>query len=154
MEPYFPDASLVDWVGTSLYNNKYQFASSPTKGVDNNEMYFGIGDYADPVKNLSHTADLAKKYNKPIIITEGGSGYLSGNADTTTFAADRIREAYTTLDVYKRQEKNCCPCFLCPSPYRKAMWTNGHWRKQTEKLASAAHLQSKRHSWQKPKAQT
>ncbi len=91
MEPYFPDASLVDRVGTSLYNNKYQFASSPTKGVDNNEMYFGIGDYANPVKNLSHTADLAKKYNKPIIITEGGSGYLSGNADTTTFAADRIR---------------------------------------------------------------
>lgn len=105
MEPYFPDASLVDWVGTSLYNNKYQSASNPTKGVDNNEMYFGIGDYADPVKNLSHTADLAKKYNKPIIITEGGSGYLSGNADTTTFAADRIREAYTSLNMVYPQVK-------------------------------------------------
>ena len=57
------------------------------------------------MKNLSHTADLAKKYNKPIIITEGGSGYLSGNADTTTFAADRIREAYTTLNMVYPQVK-------------------------------------------------
>lgn len=106
METYFPNASLVDWIGASLYTNKYQSAFSPQAGQDANEMYFGIGNYADPVKSFSHAADLAKKYNKPMIVTEGGSGHsISGSASLSDFAAERVKEMYTTLNMVYPQVK-------------------------------------------------
>ena len=107
MEPYFPDASLVDWVGASLYNNKYQNANSPSSAGDTNDMYFGLNQYADPVKNLEHTVDLAKKYNKPVIVTESGSGYAlpSGGEDLSAFAANRTTELYSTLTMVYPQVK-------------------------------------------------
>ncbi|MCI8342763.1 MAG: hypothetical protein HFE62_06100 [Firmicutes bacterium] len=107
MEDFFPDASLVDWVGTSLYSNKYQFASRPSSDGDVNDMYFGLANYADPVKNLEETANLAKKYNKPIIVTEGGTGYSlpGGGEDLSSFAANRVTEMYTTVNMVYPQVK-------------------------------------------------
>ncbi len=105
-EQYFPNPALVDWIGTSLYMNRYQFANQPQTGKDSNEMYFGIGNYADPVKNMAHTATLAQKYKKPIIVTEGGSGHtVNGSTDLSAFAASRVRELYTSLNMVYPQVK-------------------------------------------------
>lgn len=106
MESYFPGSNVVDWIGTSLYMNKYQFAYDPKPGADTNEMYFGIGNYADPVKNMAETAALAQKYQKPLIVTEGGSGHsVSGAGDLSAFASQRLSELYNTLNMVYPQVK-------------------------------------------------
>ncbi|GFI61710.1 hypothetical protein IMSAG049_00873 [Clostridiales bacterium] len=103
-DQYFPGADIVDWIGTSLYINKYQSPSSPSSQGDVNDMYFGLNQYADAVKNLDETVELSKKYNKPIIISEGGSGYGIGE-DLSGFAANRVTEMYTTLNMVYPQIK-------------------------------------------------
>lgn len=125
METYFPDASLVDWIGVSLYMNRYQTANAQ-KGQDANEMYFGNGDYADPVKNITHAAELAEKYRKPIIVTEGGSGHTLSGADASlaTFAAERVREMYTTLNMVYPQVKAIIYFDKDTSGYRYSLQSN------------------------------
>ncbi len=107
MESFYPDSSLVDWVGASLYMNKYQFANNMSSAGDANDMYFGLGQYADAVKSLEHVADIAAKYNKPIIVTESGSGYASssGGEDLSAFAANRLTELYGTINMVYPQVK-------------------------------------------------
>lgn len=107
MESFWPDSSLVDWVGVSLYLNKYQYANSPSSAGDVNDMYFGLNQYADAVKNIEHVVDLAGKYNKPVMVTESGSGYAipSGSENLSAFAANRITELYGTLNMVYPQVK-------------------------------------------------
>ncbi len=107
MEEFFPSADLVDWIGTSLYNNKYQNPFNASSTDDVNDMYFGLAQYADPVKNMEETIDLAKKYNKPVIVAEGGTGYAlpNGGEDLSAFAANRVTEMYTTVNMVYPQVK-------------------------------------------------
>ncbi len=107
MGVYFPDPSLVDWVGASLYMNKYQYAGNPTSAGDANDMYFGLNQYADAVKSMEHVVKLADQYKKPVIVTEQGSGYAlpSGGEDLSAFAVNRITESYGTLNMVYPQIK-------------------------------------------------
>ena len=107
MEIYFPDAALVDWVGVSLYNNRYQNANNPKSAGDANDMYFGLNQYADAVKSMEHVVKLADQYKKPVIVTEQGSGYAlpSGGEDLSAFAVNRITESYGTLNMVYPQIK-------------------------------------------------
>lgn len=102
---YYPGDQYVDWVGVSLYTNQYRNPNAPAAGADHEEMYYGNGVYANPIAKLR---DIVDRYGdrKPIIITEGGSGYrIKGTSDLTNFAKNRIDTLYTYVNMVYPQVK-------------------------------------------------
>lgn len=102
---YYPGDEYVDWVGVSLYTNKYNVATL-TEGKDHDEMYYSLGKYANPILKLK---DIVDRYGskKPIIITEGGSGHsvVGKNLDLTEFAKSRMNILYTYANMLFPQVK-------------------------------------------------
>ena len=103
---FYPGDSYVDWVGVSLYTNRYLSYTAGAKQNDVTEMYFGFGDYADPVKSIAPVVELAGQHSKPVMVTEGGSGWRTqGGEDLSAFAAQRVAELYGTLNMVYPQVK-------------------------------------------------
>ncbi|MFV0315293.1 MAG: glycosyl hydrolase [Anaerotignum sp.] len=103
---YYPGDNYVDWVGVSLYTNKYRNAQNPVQGKDYEEMYYGNGAYANPLTKLKN---IVARYGdrKPIIITECGVGYgINGKTlDLTSFAKERMQMLYSYANMLYPQVK-------------------------------------------------
>lgn len=103
---YYPGDSYVDWVGVSLYTNKYRNPQNPVVGKDFEEMYYGNGAYANPLTKLKN---IVARYGskKPIIITECGVGYgINGKTlDLNSFAKERIQMLYSYANMLYPQVK-------------------------------------------------
>lgn len=103
---YYPGDSYVDWVGVSLYTNKYRNSQNPIVGKDFEEMYYGNGAYANPLTKLKN---IVARYGskKPIIITECGVGHgINGKSiDLNSFAKERVQMLYTYANMLYPQVK-------------------------------------------------
>ncbi len=76
MNDYYPGDEYVDWVGVSLYMQKYFLGRNNwAENEKFNEVVFFSGRNADPVKMLD---EVVTKYGgrKPIMITESGSSHF------------------------------------------------------------------------------
>lgn len=106
MEDYYPGDEYVDWVGASLYAGKYFLGKIWPEEQKFNEVVFGAGDGADPVKMLD---EIATKFGdrKPIMIAECGAAHTvrSLGEDTTDWAKMRLRQIYSYLPMYYPQVK-------------------------------------------------
>ncbi len=103
---YYPGDAYVDWVGVSLYTDKFRNYANPVPVQDFEEMYYGNGAYSNPLTKLR---DIVDRYGnkKPIIITEGGTGHsIEGKTvDLTAFAKNRIHMLYTYVNMLYPQVK-------------------------------------------------
>ena len=106
MSVYYPGDEYVDWVGVSLYYNRYQNSKTCEEGEDFNNMYFGVGNWAEPVTSV---AEVVERFGdrKPIMITEGGVGHYNTatNMDLSDYAAERVTSAYRALTMVYPQIK-------------------------------------------------
>lgn len=104
IDSYYPGDEYVDWVGCSLYTNKFRNHDSAATGQDFEEMFYGNGIYANPITKLKAIVD---KYGgkKPIIITEGGFGHTAATVDLTDFAVSRMKIMYTYANMVFPQVK-------------------------------------------------
>ncbi len=96
---FYPGNTYVDWVGASLYTNS-QNASGYTDYSDDS-MYFGRGAFADCVLSLKTVAEFAEDHNKPVVVTEGGTGIISisTGADYSQKAVVQTRKMYAALNM-------------------------------------------------------
>lgn len=100
MDTFYPGDSYVDWVGTSLYYNRYHHSGDTAR-----DEFYGVGKYGDALLNVQQTVNLAKLHNKPVFITEGGSSNKFGDTDNSSWAADRMQRAYAYLPMVYPQIK-------------------------------------------------
>lgn len=101
MDTFYPGDQYVDWVGTSLYYNKFSNTGDTTR-----DAFYGVGDqYGDPLLNVQQTVNLSKLHNKPIMITEGGAANQWGGQDLSGWAAERMQKAYAFLPMVYPQIK-------------------------------------------------
>ncbi len=68
-EDFYPDGSLVDWVGVSLYYNYTNPGGEKREWLE----YIRAGRFADPVGNASEVVEIARSKGKPVIVTESGA---------------------------------------------------------------------------------
>ena len=94
MDDYYPGDDVVDWVGASLYYNKYALSGDRVR-----DSFYGVGLYGDAVLNAQQIVNLSRMHSKPVMITEGGSAWYQQGEDTTEFAADRVMKAMTYLTM-------------------------------------------------------
>ncbi|MBE7036989.1 MAG: hypothetical protein E7403_06825, partial [Ruminococcaceae bacterium] len=103
-DDYYPGDEYVDWVGVSLYAQKY-FQGNPNAKKDD-EILFKTGVNSDPVvaiKNLVETYG----NRKPIMISESGCGHkmVKSGENTETFAIRRLQEYLSYLPMVYPQIK-------------------------------------------------
>lgn len=103
---YYPGDEYVDWVGVSLYTQKYFKASDPQPGKDFNEAYYNNGVYANPINKLRNIVNLYGD-RKPILIQEGAAGYSisSKGIDLTDFAVEVNKKLYNYVSMIFPQVK-------------------------------------------------
>ncbi|KAJ3062827.1 hypothetical protein HDU98_001331, partial [Podochytrium sp. JEL0797] len=87
--PYWPGADFVDWVGISLY-----WKGDPATGYPTHDNSVSPSDYFVQMVQGGGTAGanpmfpfytmFAKKYNKPMMMPEGGSAYALYQTPSTT----------------------------------------------------------------------
>lgn len=99
MDTFYPGDAYVDWVGCSLYYNKYH--SNPNV----KDAFGGTGIYGDALLNVQQTVNLAALHKKPIIATEGGSSNKFNGQDISNEAAERMSKAYAYLPMVYPQIK-------------------------------------------------
>lgn len=99
IDSFYPGDNYADWIGTSLYYNKYSGAA----GAD--PKFVGVGEFGDPMLNIQQTINLSNLHGKPVIITEGGSFHSYKGEDTSQFAQERIKKAYSFLTMVYPQIK-------------------------------------------------
>lgn len=98
MHDFYPGDEYVDWVGVSLYAQKY-FLSDNSQSSDSS-IFFKTGINSDPVLAIQ---DLCDTYGdrKPIMISESGFGHrlVKSGEDTTNFALLRMKQFYSYLPM-------------------------------------------------------
>lgn len=103
-DDYYPGDEYVDWVGISLYAQKY-FKGDKNQSEEN-EVIFKTGVNSDPVIMVK---DIVEKYGdrKPIMLSESGCGHKLSTTgeDITDFALMRLREFYSYLPMVYPQIK-------------------------------------------------
>ncbi|MCI8285167.1 MAG: hypothetical protein HFE90_07905 [Firmicutes bacterium] len=99
IDSFYPGDNYVDWVGTSLYYNKYSGAANA------DPKFVGVGEFGDPMLNIQQTINLSNLHSKPVIITEGGSFHSYRGEDTSQFARERVKKAYSFLTMVYPQIK-------------------------------------------------
>ena len=92
-EMFYPGENYVDWVGTTLYTDRY-FLGEPWAS-ELNQAIFRRGDYANPV-NVVRDIVAAYGGRHPIIVSEGGVSLWNriGAEDLTEWALPFIRKKY------------------------------------------------------------
>lgn len=100
MDTFYPGDAYVDWVGVSLYYNRYHHSGDTAR-----DEFYGVGKYGDAMLNVQQTVNLASLHNKPIIITEGGSSNKFDSGDNSAWAAERMQKAYAYLPMVYPQIK-------------------------------------------------
>ncbi|MDD6484620.1 MAG: S-layer homology domain-containing protein [Clostridiales bacterium] len=106
-DEYYPGDEYVDWVGASLYCNKYFNGQTWSGNSLINEFYFKTGYSADPVLLLE---ELAQKHGatKPIMLAECGSAYTTmGSVNDTDeeWARNRLKGIYNSIPMVYPQVK-------------------------------------------------
>lgn len=104
IDDYYPGDKYVDWVGMSLYAQKYFLGSKNSE--EENEIVFKTGINSEPVIAVKNIID---KYGsrKPIMLSESGCGHRVTNLkeNTTDFALRRLKEYYSYLPMVYPQIK-------------------------------------------------
>jgi len=104
---FYPGDEYVDWVGCSLYMQKY-FNGRNDLADDEKylEAFFGMGPGATPVKMLNELIGLYGG-RKPIMISESGAGHYSRTTgeDLTGWAVSHMRELYSFVPMVYPQVK-------------------------------------------------
>ncbi len=100
MDSFYPGDEYVDWVGTSLYYNRYHHSGDTAR-----DEFYGVGQYGDALLNVQQTINLANMHRKPVIITEGGSSNKFDSGDNSDWAADRMQRAYAYMSMVYPQIK-------------------------------------------------
>ena len=102
IDDYYPGDEYVDWVGISLYAQKYYFGDNAEEGA----LIFRRGINSDPVVAVE---EIINKYGdrKPIMISECGCGHkiIATGEDTTDFALLRLKEYFSYLPMIYPQIK-------------------------------------------------
>ncbi len=99
MDSFYPGDAYVDWIGCSLYYNRYHHS------LTGQDAFLGVGAYGDPLLNVQQTVNLSNLHKKPVIITEGGSANSYNGVDNSAWAADRMARAYSYLPMVYPQIK-------------------------------------------------
>lgn len=104
IDDYYPGDEYVDWVGISLYAQKY-FLGDPNQ-KEENEIVFKSGINSNPVIAVK---EIIEKYGnrKPIMLSESGCGHklVKSGENTTDFALQRLKEYYSYLPMVYPQIK-------------------------------------------------
>lgn len=104
IDDYYPGDEYVDWVGMSLYAQKY-FLGDPDQ-KEENEIVFRTGINSNPVIAVKN---IVEKYGnrKPIMLSESGCGHrlVNSGENTTDFALQRLKEYYSYLPMIYPQIK-------------------------------------------------
>lgn len=94
MDIYYPGDQYVDWVGASLYYDRWHHSGDTAR-----DAFYGVGAYGDALLNIQQVVNLSRLHNKPVIATEGGSSNKYNGADNSAWAADRMERAYAFLPM-------------------------------------------------------
>jgi len=101
---YYPGDEYVDWVGMSLYSQKY-FMGDKNQS-EQNAVVFKTGVGSDPVIAVK---DIVEEYGdrKPIMISESGCGHklVKSGENLSDFALNRLRQMYVYLPMVYPQIK-------------------------------------------------
>ncbi len=104
IDDYYPGDNYVDWVGISLYAQKY-FQGDKNQ-TEENEIVFKTGKNSNPVIAVK---SIIEKYGnrKPIMLSESGCGHklVQTGEDATDFAMQRLKEQYSYLPMVYPQIK-------------------------------------------------
>ena len=99
LSDFYPGNNYVDWVGATVYTN----SKNNSAGTDysDDSMYFGRGAFADCVLSLKAVAQFAAGHNKPVIVTEGGTGIVckATGEDYSREAITQINKLYGALNM-------------------------------------------------------
>lgn len=94
MDIYYPGDQYVDWVGVSLYYDRWSHTGDTAR-----DEFYGVGAYGDALLNVQQGVNLSRLHHKPVIITEGGSCNKFKGTDNSAWAADRMERAYAFLPM-------------------------------------------------------
>ncbi len=92
MDKFYPDDSLVDWVGMSLYYN-YESLYDDLFWLEAVHQ----GRFADPVYNADAVVKIARTHNKPVIATEGGT--KKNGSQGEAYAVRQVAKEFSTLTM-------------------------------------------------------
>ena len=101
IEDYYPDNSLVDWVGLSLYCN-WKSTGSELYWIE----HVHAERFADPIVNAENVISVARAHNKPVAITEGGTAKNNNNGQGETYAAKLVAKEFSTLTMVYPEVKS------------------------------------------------
>ncbi len=107
MNDFYPGDEYVDWVGISVYANKYFNGQHWSNEEKFNEVFFKSGYNADPVTMIK---DIVETYGdrKPIMFAECGSAYRTNgsiNEDHHEWGAKYLRDMYALVPMVYPQVK-------------------------------------------------
>ena len=94
MDVYYPGDEYVDWLGVSLYYDRWHHS-----GDTQRDKFYGVGDYGDALLNIQQVVNMSKLHARPIMVTEGGSCNVFKGQDNASWAADRMARAYSFLPM-------------------------------------------------------
>ncbi len=94
MDSFYPGDDVVDWVGVSLYYDRYS-----VNGDTSRDEFYGVGEYGNALLNVQQGVNLSRLHKKPLFLTEGGSAHTINGADTTDFAAEQAEKAMAYLPM-------------------------------------------------------
>lgn len=95
MDSFYPGDEYVDWVGVSLYYNRYHHSiNDPAQSA-----FLGVGEYGDAMLNIQQGVNLSRLHKKPLMATEGGSTNKFNGEDNSAWAAERMQKAFAFLPM-------------------------------------------------------
>lgn len=106
---YYPGDQYVDWVGLSAYTALYRNIYDVDGTEAFTDMFYGTGDYSDPIQNLKEIVTMFGD-RKPIIITESGSAFSHNtvtnyNSILQTFSENQLTKLYSYANMVFPQIK-------------------------------------------------
>lgn len=130
MDIYYPGDQYVDWVGASLYYDRWHHS-----GDTKRDEFYGVGAYGDALLNIQQVVNLSRLHHKPVIVTEGGSCNQYKGTDNSAWAADRMQRAYAFLPMVYPEIK----CIIS-SDYGES-WSGIDYSFYTNPTVTAAYRQ-------------
>ena len=130
MDIYYPGDQYVDWVGVSLYYDRWH-----RSGDTQRDEFYGVGAYGDALLNIQQVVNLSRLHHKPVIVTEGGSCNMYKGTDNSAWAADRMQRAYAFLPMVYPEIK----CIIS-SDYGES-WSGIDYSFYTNPTVTAAYRQ-------------
>ena len=94
MDTFYPGDQYVDWIGVSLYYNRWS-----NNGDTQRDEFYGVGAYGDALLNVQQVVNMSRMHKKPLIVTEGGSANKFQGTENSAWAADRMARAYAFLPM-------------------------------------------------------